>query len=59
MTHQWEGMNPESSAQYETTLANATYERNWTVECKHILHFSYVELYLCNCCHTEGILAFY
>lgn len=38
---------------------NVTYERNWTVESKGILHFLYVELYLCNCLHIEGILASY
>lgn len=59
MTHQWEGTSPEPSTLYEKTSTNVTYERNWTVESKDILHFSYVELYLCNCLHTEGIIASY
>lgn len=53
MTHQWEGMNPESSTLYEKTSTNVSYERNWTVESKDILHFSYVELYLCYDLFTE------
>lgn len=42
---------------YEKTSTSINYERNWTVN--YILHFSYVELYFCNCLHTEEILASY
>lgn len=63
MDHQWDGMHPKSIQYLNRVLKdiyqNVTYERNWTVESKGILHFLYVELYLCNCLHIEGILASY